>query len=61
MCQKTYREVRAQFSEKDLVDLTMAIVAINAWNRLAISFRTVPGSYKPKGKLGRVAAPSSRA
>ncbi|MBK5209527.1 MAG: carboxymuconolactone decarboxylase family protein [Flavobacteriaceae bacterium] len=35
------------FSEKELVALTMAIVAINGWNRLAISFRTVPGSYEP--------------
>jgi AhpD family alkylhydroperoxidase len=42
-----YEMARAQFSEKDLVDLTLAIVAINGWNRLAISFRTVPGSYQP--------------
>ena len=34
-------------SEKELVDLTLAIVAINGWNRLAISFRTVPGTYIP--------------
>ena len=38
---------REQFAEKELVDLTLAIVAINGWNRLAISFRTVPGSYAP--------------
>ncbi len=43
-----YEEVRRQFSEKELVDLTLAIVAINGWNRLAISFRAVPGSYRPK-------------
>ncbi len=43
-----YAEVRRHFSEKELVALTMAIVAINGWNRLAISFRTVPGSYKPR-------------
>jgi AhpD family alkylhydroperoxidase len=42
-----YEQARAQFSEKQLVDLTMAIVAINSWNRLAISFRTVPGAYQP--------------
>jgi AhpD family alkylhydroperoxidase len=42
-----YEMARAQFSEKDLVDLTLAIVAINGWNRLAISFRTVPGTYQP--------------
>jgi alkylhydroperoxidase family enzyme len=38
---------RRYFSEKELVDLTLAIVAINGWNRLAISFRTVPGTYSP--------------
>jgi AhpD family alkylhydroperoxidase len=43
-----YAEVRQQFSEKELVDLTWAVAAINAWNRIAISFRSVPGSYQPK-------------
>lgn len=38
---------RQQFTEKELVDLTMAIIAINGWNRLSISFRTVPGTYQP--------------
>jgi AhpD family alkylhydroperoxidase len=42
-----YQEARRHFSEKALVDLTLALVAINAWNRLAISFRTVPGTYQP--------------
>lgn len=42
-----FEEVREQFSEKELADLTMAIAAINAWNRMAISFRAVPGSYQP--------------
>lgn len=41
-----YEEVRAQFDEKSLVDLTWAIAAINSWNRMAISFRAVPGSYE---------------
>jgi AhpD family alkylhydroperoxidase len=40
-----FAAARSQFSEKELVDLTLAIVAINNWNRLAISFRAVPGSY----------------
>ncbi|MEO6970589.1 MAG: carboxymuconolactone decarboxylase family protein [Chthoniobacterales bacterium] len=44
---ETYESVRQHFSEKELVDLTLAIIAINGWNRLAISFRTVPGSYQP--------------
>ena len=37
-----YREVRAHFSEAETVNLTMLIAAINAWNRLAIAFRSVP-------------------
>lgn len=43
-----YEQARAQFSEKELVDLTLAAIAINGWNRLAISFRTVPGTYQPR-------------
>ena len=42
-----YRQARGVFSEKELVDLTLAIIAINGWNRLAISFRSVPGTYQP--------------
>jgi len=42
-----YEATRKYFNEKELVVLTMAIVAINGWNRLAISFRTVPGTYEP--------------
>lgn len=40
--------VRQYFNEGELVTLTLAIVAINGWNRLAIGFRAVPGSYKPR-------------
>ena len=43
-----FAAARAQFTEKELVDLTWALAAINAWNRVAISFRSVPGSYRPK-------------
>ncbi len=42
-----YEAARAHFSEKELVDLTLAIVTINGWNRLAIAFRSEPGSYQP--------------
>jgi AhpD family alkylhydroperoxidase len=42
-----YENVRRYFEEKELVDLTLAVVAINAWNRLAIAFRTPAGSYRP--------------
>jgi len=41
-----YNSVREQFSEEELVNLTLAITTLNAWNRLAISFRAVPGSYR---------------
>jgi AhpD family alkylhydroperoxidase len=44
---EVYEEARGQFTEKELVDLTWAAVTINSWNRLAISFRVTPGSYKP--------------
>lgn len=44
---EVYEEVRKRFSEKELADLTLAIAAINAWNRLAIAARTVPGTYQP--------------
>jgi AhpD family alkylhydroperoxidase len=42
-----YEEARKYFSEKELVDLTLAVIAINGWNRLNVSFRTVPGDYEP--------------
>ncbi len=42
-----YDETRRHFNEKELVDLTLAVVVINGWNRLAIAFRAVPGSYRP--------------
>ncbi|MGH8125766.1 MAG: carboxymuconolactone decarboxylase family protein [Rhodanobacteraceae bacterium] len=43
-----YDEVRRQFSDKELVDLSLAIIAINGWNRLAIPFRSEPGHYQPR-------------
>lgn len=44
---EVYQRARGSFSETELVNLTLAIIAINGWNRLAISFRTVPGTYQP--------------
>ena len=41
-----YEEVRGQFDEKAMVDLTLAIIAINGWNRLAIGFRAEVGGYQ---------------
>jgi len=40
-----YERVRGQLSEKELSDLSFAVMAINAWNRINVGFRTVPGSY----------------
>jgi AhpD family alkylhydroperoxidase len=40
-----YEQARGQFSEKELVDLTLGVIAINGWNRLAVAFRQVPGTY----------------
>ena len=51
-----YEEVRKQFSEAELVNLSMAIVTINSWNRLALGFRTVPGTYEPKARLEHAGA-----
>lgn len=43
-----YKATREYFNDAEIVALTMAIIAINGWNRLAISFRTVPGSYEAR-------------
>ena len=40
-----YQRVREQFAEDELVHLSLAIVAINGWNRLNVAARTVPGNY----------------
>jgi AhpD family alkylhydroperoxidase len=41
-----YDEVRPHLSERELADLTFAVAAINAWNRLSIAARIVPGGYQ---------------
>ncbi len=43
----TFEAARAQFGERELCDLTLAVAAINAWNRLSIAARLVPGGYQP--------------
>jgi AhpD family alkylhydroperoxidase len=45
-----YQAARTQFSEAELVDLTLAVVAINGWNRIAVAFRAVPGSYQARSR-----------
>jgi len=45
-----YEEVRKRFTEEELVNLTLAVITINGWNRLSISFRAVPGEYQPTAR-----------
>jgi AhpD family alkylhydroperoxidase len=51
-----YAEARAELSETELVNLTMAIVAINGWNRLCVGFRVEPGTYQPAPRAAGAAA-----
>ena len=46
---EVYERVRTQFSADELVHLTLAVVAINGWNRLNVAARTVPGDYVAGG------------
>ena len=45
-----YEKAKESFSDEELVNLTLAIITINGWNRLAITFRMVPGEYQPGRK-----------
>jgi len=45
-----YQRVRREFTYTEIVNLTMAIVAINGWNRIAVAMRMVAGTHKP-GKV----------
>src|SRR5581483_3001450 len=44
---EVYAAVREHFSEAELVNLSLAVVAINGWNRLCIAFRAEAGHYRP--------------
>jgi AhpD family alkylhydroperoxidase len=46
-----YNEARKHFTEAELVALTMAIITINGWNRIAIAFRSTPGTYQPAPQI----------
>lgn len=51
-----YGTAREQFNERELANLTLAIIAINGWNRLNVAFRTPAGGYQPpapKAAAGR--------
>ncbi len=52
---EVFEQVRTQFAEREIADLTLAVVTINGWNRLNIALRTVRGTYQPlkKGELQR--------
>lgn len=43
-----YAETRAHFDEPELVRLTLAVIAINGWNRLSVAFQSEVGAYQPK-------------
>lgn len=47
-----YDSVRHHFNERELSDLTLAVAAINAWNRLSIAARLEPGGYQPSVTVG---------
>jgi len=55
---EVFDEARRHFSDKELADLTLGVVAINGWNRLSIAYRTTPGTYQPiaKGEQGAAAS-----
>ena len=44
---EVYKEVRRQFSEEETIDLTLAVIAINSYNRINIAFRPTAGTYQP--------------
>lgn len=50
---EVYERVKPHFTDEELVNLTLAVATINAWNRLAISFRSEAGSYQPKQTIAR--------
>lgn len=57
---EVYEQARRQFSEKELVDLTVAVIAINSWNRMAISFRAPAGTYQPAARKQAASVPVPR-
>jgi alkylhydroperoxidase family enzyme len=47
---EVYEEARRHLRDEELVELTLAVAVINAWNRLGIAFQTPAGSYVPKAR-----------
>lgn len=52
---EVYDRVKPHFSDEELANLSLAIVAINGWNRLCIAFRVEPGHYQPKAAQAKSA------
>ncbi|QOY91705.1 carboxymuconolactone decarboxylase family protein [Paludibaculum fermentans] len=52
-----YETARAHFSETELAQLTLAVVAINGWNRLNVAFRKPAGAYQPQAAAASVPSP----
>lgn len=57
---EVFQDVRLQFSEQELADLTLAIATINLWNRLSIAGRAVPGTYQPAATHRQEESPSAK-
>lgn len=50
-----YEEVRKEFTDEEIVNLTLAIVTINCWNRFCIGLQVLVGTYEPgKVKMTKV-------
>jgi AhpD family alkylhydroperoxidase len=56
---EVFEKVKRQFSEKEIVDLTLVAAMINLWNRIAIPLRAVPGKYQAKHVPASTAATAS--
>ncbi len=52
---EVYEQARSQFNDEELVNLTLAVVTINGWNRFSIAFRSVAGAYRPQQSLAEAA------
>jgi AhpD family alkylhydroperoxidase len=56
-----YQEALREFGEPGLAQLTWAVAYINTWNRIAIAFRSEPGTYQPKAKAQAAASAAASA
>jgi AhpD family alkylhydroperoxidase len=56
-----YEAARKQFSDAELVNLTLAIAVINSWNRMSIAFRVPSGHYRASGRAEKVGEPVTQA